>query len=269
MIGRSPHEIWEQSLDDGENRLARRGSVVAATSLLGGVHVMFGLLALVVTTGALGEVMPAGTAHVLGSVVFGVGLVFITVGRSELFTENFLVPVSTVLLGRAPRLALLRLWAIALPLNVIGMAIFAGLLSVGGVIEPAAIAAAGDLADTLIDRSLLAAFLSAILAGAVMTTFTWLAEASENEVTRVLVALLIGFVLLAPSTNHAVVGTGEILLGIFSGGSDADFLDLTRNLAIAVAGNLVGGMGLVTFTRSVQARDEPASAHRPAKTGDS
>ncbi|MBA2523509.1 MAG: formate/nitrite transporter family protein [Solirubrobacterales bacterium] len=259
MIGRSPHEIWEQALDDGEERLARRNSVVAATSLLGGFHVMLGLLALVVATGALGEVMPIETAHVLGSLTFGFGLAFITVGRSELFTENFLVPVSTVLLGRGSVRALARLWTIALALNVVGMAALAGILSVGGVIESSATEAAGDLADTLIDRSLLAAFLSAILAGAVMTTFTWLAEASESDVTRVLIALLIGFVLLAPSTNHAVVGTGEILLGIFSGTSAAGFPDLLGNLAVATAGNLVGGIGLVTFTRLEQAGGEPAA----------
>jgi len=263
VIGREPHEIWEQSLDDGEKRLARRSSVLAATSLLGGLHVMLGLLAVVVVTGALEEVMPETTAHVLGSLTFGFGLAFITIGRSELFTENFLVPVSTVLVGRGSRRSLLRLWAIALAFNVVGMAIFAAILAVDGVIEPSATAAAGELADTLLDRSLGASFLSAILAGAVMTTFTWLAEAAESDVTRVLIALLIGFVLLAPSLNHAIVGTGEILLGIFAGTTAGGFPDLVGNLAIAIAGNLIGGVSLVTFTRSIQARDEAGRATRP------
>ncbi len=257
MIGRTPHEIWQRSLDDGEARLERRLSVIAATSLLGGFHVMLGLLAVVVVTGALEEVTAETAAHVLGSLTFGLGLAFITVGRSELFTENFLVPVSTVLVGRGSGRDLLRLWGIALALNVVGMAAFAAILSVEGVIESSATAAAGELADTLLDRTLLASFLSAVLAGSVMTTFTWLAEAAESDVTRVVVALLVGFLLLAPSMNHAVVGTGEILLGIFAGTSDAGFLDLAGNLGVATAGNLVGGIGLITFTRLVQSREEP------------
>lgn len=258
MIGRSPHEIWQSSLDDGEERLGRRRSVLAATALLGGFHVMMGLAAVVILTGALEEALPEGLAHVLGSLAFGLGLAFITVGRSELFTENFLVPVSTVLAGRGSVRALLRLWGIALALNIAGMAIFAGILAVDGVVEASATEAAGRLADTLADRTLLASLGSAMVAGAVMTTFTWLAEASESDVTRVLIALLIGFLLLAPSMNHAIVGTGEMLLGIFAGTAQAGPADLMGNLAVATAGNLIGGIGLVTFTRYVQASGRAA-----------
>ncbi len=52
MIGREPHEIWQDSLQDGQRRLARPASVLAATGLLGGFHVTLGLMALVVVTGA-------------------------------------------------------------------------------------------------------------------------------------------------------------------------------------------------------------------------
>ena len=71
MIGREPREIWQDSLEDGQRRLARPAAVLATTGLLGGFHVTLGLLVLVVTTGALTEVIPAPTAHVLGSLTFG------------------------------------------------------------------------------------------------------------------------------------------------------------------------------------------------------
>jgi len=38
--------------------------------------------------------MPSAGAHVLGSLTFGIGFTFLTIGRSELFIENFLIPVS-------------------------------------------------------------------------------------------------------------------------------------------------------------------------------
>jgi formate/nitrite transporter FocA (FNT family) len=258
VIGRPPHEIWERSLKDGELRLARSTHVLAATSLLGGFHIMLGLLALVVTTGALAAVLPETTAHVLGSLTFGIAFVFLTIGRSELFTENFLIPVSTLLVGRGSLRSLARLWGVALVFNLAGIALFGGLLATAGVIEPEATEAAGELANTLADRTVLAAFLSAVLAGAVITVFTWLSEAAESDLTRLFVALLIGFLLLAPSTNHSVVGFGEILFGIFAETTDATWTDLVRNLAIAIAGNVVGGVGFVTTSRLVQAREAMA-----------
>jgi len=131
--------------------------------------------------------------------------------------------------------------------------LFVAFASVPGVFEPETLDAAGDLADTLAERGLLAAFVSAVIAGSVITTFTWLAEAAESDLTRVVIALLIGFVLLAPSTNHSVIGFGEILFGILAGTSDAGFVDLARNTAVAIAGNMAGGVLLIAFVRSVQA----------------
>ncbi|MBA2463565.1 MAG: formate/nitrite transporter family protein [Nocardioidaceae bacterium] len=121
MIGRPPHEIWQDSLEDGQRRLARPASVLAATGLLGGFHVTLGLLALIVTTGALAAVMPPSSAHVLGSLTFGFGLAFITLGRSELFTENFLIPVAAVAFGHSSKRAVARLWAITFVLNLVGI----------------------------------------------------------------------------------------------------------------------------------------------------
>ena len=259
MIGRTPHEIWQSSLEDGQVRLDRSSHVLAATSLLGGFHVMLGLTALVMMEGALSAVLPEPSAHVLASLVFGIGFVFLTIGRSELFTENFLIPVATVMAGRSTVLKLLRLWGVSFALNAVGLLLFAWILTREGVIvADEALTAAGSLADTLADRSVLAALLSAVVAGAVMTTFTWLAEAAESDVTRVLVALLVGFVLLAPSLNHCVLAFGEITFGILAGTAEADVIDLLRNTGLAAVGNIVGGVGFVAFTRMVQAREAKA-----------
>jgi formate/nitrite transporter FocA (FNT family) len=256
VIGREPHAIWCDSLADGKVRLARPAPVLAATGLLGGFHVTVGLLALVVTTGALAGVMPPGTAHVLGSLTFGIGFVLLSVGRSELFTENFLIPVAAAIAGHCRKRSVARLWGITLVLNLAGIAVFVGLGTIPGVLRPEALEAAGALADTLTERGLLAAAASAVLAGSIITTFTWLAEAAESDLTRVVVALLVGFVLLAPSTNHSMVGFGEVLFGILADTTSAGWGDLVRNTAVAIVGNVVGGVFLIAFVRGVQAAAE-------------
>lgn len=259
MSGRPPDEIWEEGLDEGERRLARGPVALAATAFAGGVDIFFSVLLLAVTSAGLHAAMPAATAHVIASLTFGLGFAFITLGRAELFTENFLVPVGTVWAGRARFAVLLRMWLITLVGNFVGLALFAGLFSVSGVLEPASLTAAGTMADTLGERSWLPAFLSAIAAGTIMTLFTWVVAAAESTTARVLASLLIGFVLAAPSLNHAIVGFGEQVFGLFAGTAHTGWGDLLRTVSVAIVGNLVGGVGLVFGTRLAQVRGEPAS----------
>src|SRR4051794_27307652 len=225
MAGRAPHEIWEDSLDEGERRLRRRSSALAATGFAGGIDVFFSILVLAVTSGALAVVMPEQPAHVLASLTFGVGFVFITLGRAELFTENFLVPVGAVAAGRGTAAVLLRMWVLTMVLNFAGLALFAAIVSVGGVLKPETLRAAGTMADTLGDRAAWPAFLSAVVAGTVMTLFTWVVVSAESPGARVLASLLVGFVLVAPSLNHAIVGFGEMTFGIFAGTAESSWGD--------------------------------------------
>jgi formate/nitrite transporter FocA (FNT family) len=263
VSGRRPDEIWSDALDEGQRRLGRSTTALLGTGFAGGIDVFFSILLLAVVSGALGGVLPEAVAHVLGSLVFGVGFVFITVGRAELFTENFLVPVGAVAAGRGTLARLLRMWGLTAVANAAGLALFAALFSVSGVVEDTTLRAAGTLADTLTERSNLAALASAVAAGTVMTLFTWVVVAAESASARVVAALVVGFLLAAPSLNHAVVGFGEVVFGLVAGTTDATWGDLARNTAIATAGNLVGGIGLVFTTRLAQVRGEPGSGFGP------
>src|SRR5438309_719131 len=83
----SPAALWEQGLEEGQQRLERRPMQAAATGLVGGFDVMVGVAVASVLAGSLASVMPAKLAAVLGSLAFGIGFVLISIGRSELFTE--------------------------------------------------------------------------------------------------------------------------------------------------------------------------------------
>jgi len=254
--GQSPAALWAQGLEEGEERLARRPLAAAATGLVGGFDVMIGVAVATVLAGALSEVMPAKLAAVVGSLVFGVGFVLITIGRSELFSENFLIPVGAVLERRKPLRQLPSLWVPTLLTNIAGMFILALILSVSSVLDHNATVAAGHAATVFAERSAGAAFLSAIIAGMVMTLWTWLGIAVRTDVGRVLVALVIGFTIAAPNMNHVIVGTGEMMFGVLGGATHATWGDVGINFLLALAGNLVGGTVFVTLTRFVQARTD-------------
>ena len=257
MSGRAPREIWDDSLDEGERRLARDVPALAATGFAGGVDVFFSVLLLAIASGALHEVMPEATAHVLASLTFGVGFVFITLGRAELFTENFLVPVAAAVARRGTFASLLRMWGVTMVVNFAGLALFAAIFSVDGVLQETTLKAAGTMADTLAERSWWPALLSAVAAGTIMTLFTWVVTAAESITARAIASLIIGFVLAAPSLNHAIVGFGELIFGLFAGTTEATYGDLVRIVGIAVVGNFVGGVGLVFTTRLTQVHGEP------------
>ena len=250
----SPGALWEQGLEQGEERLNRRPLAAAATGLVGGFDVMIGVAITSVLSGSLSLVLPTKLAATLGASAFGIGFILITLGRSELFTENFLIPVGAVIEGRRSAARLPTLWLPTLAANIIGMFILALILSQSTVLDHRAVAAAGHTASVLADRSALGAFLSAVLAGLVMTLWTWLGLAVRTDIARVVVALAIGFTIAAPTMNHVIVGTGEMMFGVLGGHTSATWGDVGVNCLLALGGNLVGGTLFVTLGRFVQAR---------------
>ena len=259
MSGRAPDEIWEDALDEGERRLERGLVALAAAGFAGGVDVFFSVVLLAVTSAGLHAVMPEPTAHVLGSLTFGIGFAFITLGRAELFTENFLIPVGAVFAGRARVGKLLRIWGVTLVANFVGLALFAAIFATAGVLDPETLKTAGTMADTIGGRGALPALLSGVAAGTIMTLFTWVVAAAEGSAARLVASLLVGFVLAAPALNHAVVGFGEQLFGLFAGTATTNVGDLARTVSLAIVGNLIGGVVLVFGTRLAQVRGEPDS----------
>jgi formate-nitrite transporter family protein len=254
----SAAELWSQGLEEGEQRLGRGRLSAAATGLVGGFDVMIGVGVASVVAGALSTALPVKLAAVLGALTFGVGFVLITIGRSELFSENFLIPVGAVIERRQPLRRLATLWIPTLIANLVGMFVFALIFANRTVLDHNAVVAAGHTADVFVERSTGAAFLSAIVAGVVMTLWTWLGIAVRTDVGRVLVALAIGFTIAAPNMNHVIVGTGEMMFGVLGGATHAGWGDVGVNFLLAFAGNVLGGTLFVTLTRFLQAKAEAA-----------
>jgi formate/nitrite transporter FocA (FNT family) len=252
--GESPGTLWQHGLSEGDRRLRRRPLAAFSTGLVGGFDVMIGVAVATTVAGALAAVMPAKLASVLGALTFGVGFVLISVGRSELFSENFLIPVGAVLERQQPARRLPVLWVPTLVANIAGMLILSAIFSVSKVLDHSALVAAGHTAGVFATRGAGSAFLSAVIAGLVMTLWTWLGIAVRTDIGRIMVALAIGFTIAAPNLNHVIVGTGEMMFGVLAGHTQATWGDVGVNFLLALAGNLVGGTLFVTLTRFLQAR---------------
>ena len=82
---------------------------------------------------------------------------------------------------------------------------------------------------------------------------TWFVEgAAESVGVRIVMSWIVGSLIALGTFNHAIVSTIELVFGMRYGAA-VGVGDLFANLGLAVAGNLVGGLLLVTFARTAQA----------------
>lgn len=236
-------ESFDRSIDEGAKRLKRPTSNLAATGLVAGLDVGFGVLALLFVQDQTGS-------ELLGGLAFTIGFFALHLGRSELFTENFLVPVTTVVTGNSSWKRLLRLWGVTYAFNLLGGFIVAALL-IGAY--PDLHGTAVDLGEKIVGRGISTeSFMLAVLAGGAITLMTWMIRNAETEGGKLLAVGAFGFLLGATHMNHVVVISIKMFAGLQVGGTDYGYLDWLGLSSFAAFGNMVGGLGLVTVLRLVQ-----------------
>ena len=255
-IAPSPDEIYQRAEDEGRRRLDMPALQQISTGFIAGVTIVFGITALGVVEGLVEPAISPGPARVLGALAFGIGLVFLVVGRSELFTENFFGPVATAidrgLRGSFGRL--IRLWSFTLVLNVVGGAVLVAIMSIEGALPQGAHDQLDMLAEEIAAKPWPATLARATLAGALLTLLSYLLHAVDSVGARVAVAYMAGFLVALGPFDHVVVSVLHLLFGLFLE-APVTWSDLGENAALATVGNLVGGLLLITLTHTAQVRN--------------
>jgi formate/nitrite transporter FocA (FNT family) len=238
----NPEKTFDRLVDEGEQRLGRSALGLVATGLLGGLDVGIGVLALLLVEEATHSVL-------LGGLAFAIGFIALTLARSELFTEDFLVPVAAVVAKSGTVLGLLRLWVVTLVTNLIGGWIVTGLIMAG---FPALRKTAVDSATFYIGLGIgWRAFALALLGGMLITLMTHLQHSTESDAVRLVPAVVVGFLLGAGKVSHAIVASLSCFAAL-QAGAPFGYLDWLGLLGFACLGNMLGGMGLVTLLRLLQ-----------------
>ena len=234
---------FERAIVVGHERLTRSLPVMVATGVVGGFDVGLGVVAQLVVLDATGSPM-------LGALAFAIGFIALTLARSELFTEDFLVPVTTVIThDRVGPRSLVRLWGTTLVANLAGGWVFMALaLAALPRLAPVLLEEGGRFVEIGIGAE---AFASAVLGGFAITLMTWMERGTESIGATLVAAVVTAFVLAAGPLNHSVVRSLE-MFGALVHGAPFGYADWAGALGLAVAGNLVGGVGLVTLIRLVQ-----------------
>ena len=247
-----PHEMFARTRHEGRRRLNRSKLDLTTTSFVAGTDIVFGVVALAAATALLTPRFGPSAAHFVGSLFFGIAFIFIVVGRSELFTENFFVPITALRRGKLSKVKLVELWTISPVMNVLGGTALILIVSTQGVLPEGTAPALNELARHIDELPLWSAFCSAIVAGALITAMTWMVEGVGTVGGRIIMAWIAGTVLALTSLNHVIVVTLELIFGMRFG-TTISFEDTAVNFFIAAAGNMLGGLVFVTLTRTSQA----------------
>lgn len=232
-------EGFESMVEEGAERLTRNWRNLVITGLFGGVDVGIGILLYLAVKQETGSTLLAGAA-------FGFGLMALSLAHSELFTENFLVPVTSVLTQHSTWLQLLRFWGVTLVTNLAGGWLFTWLV----------VAAFPDFHDELATtgQKYLSGGLTletaalAVLAGSTITLGTRMSQGTGNEVVHVVIALVDGLLVVGLGMLHGALNS-VIIFGAMHAGADLSYGDWLLWLAWVIPLNMLGGLLIVTAPR--------------------
>lgn len=236
------HEEFENTVTEGEERLHRTTRALVVTGIFGGIDVGLGIMAMLAVKDATGSPLLAGLA-------FGVGLLALRLAHSELFTEEFMLPVNAVVAGHGTVRQLVRLWSVTLVTNLAGGWLFMWL------VVHAFPRYLDDLVKTA--ESYVTAGFSletaclALLAGSTITLMTRMGQGASSDVMTAIISLIGGLLVVGLQMHHGAL-TSILVFGAMQAGAPISVGQWLGWFWWVTLLNMVGGMLLMTAPRLVR-----------------
>jgi formate/nitrite transporter FocA (FNT family) len=238
-------KAFESTMEEGAERLHRTFRAVVITGLFGGMEVGVGVMAYL-------AVLHETDSHLLAGLAFSVGLIAVLLAHSELFTEDFHIPIMALVTRQASIWKLLRLWSVTLVSNLVGGWVFMWLVMQAFPEWRSTIA---ETAHHFVDApfSLQTACL-ALLGGSTITLMTRMQKGTTSETVRVVAAIGGGFLLAGLQLFHSILDS-MFIFGAMQSGADISFLQWLGWFGYTVVFNMLGGILLVTALRIVRTKE--------------
>lgn len=247
---------FRRMVDEGTQRLHRTWREVLVTGFFGGTDIAIGVVAYL-------AVLQATDQPLLAGIAFSVGFLALLLGRSELFTEGFLIPVTTVAAKRASAGQLMKLWGGTLFANLAGGWLLMWLIMTAlprlheKTVESATHYATAPLSLETVALSL--------LGGMVITLMTRMQHGTESMPAKIAAAIAGAFLLAGLQLFHSVLDSLLIFGALITGEAPFGYLDWLGWFAYTAVGNVVGGLLLVTLLRLVRSKDRLQEERRDAE----
>ena len=187
------------------------------------------------------------------SIGYTFGFIIVIMAHQQLFTENTITPVLSVMQKPTANnlYLLLRLWAVVLLGNLIGTAIAAWAFGYMPVFDPAIKQAFHDIGMKVMENTPTQMFAKAVVSGWIVATMVWMLPSAGNA--KILVILLMTWLIAVADTTHIVVGTIEVLYLVFTGA--LPWQSFIWPFAIpTLLGNICGGTFIFALLSHAQIR---------------
>lgn len=235
-------EEFENTVTEGANRLNRTRRALVITGLFGGIDVGLGLLAMLAVLDATGS-------KLLGGLAFGIGLYALRLAHSELFTEDFLLPINAIAAGHGTWLQLLRLWNVTLVMNLVGGWVFAWMV----------VAAFPRFEDLLLEATTdymgkgltLETAALAVLAGFTITLVTRMSQGSSEGIATLANSLISGLLVVGLGMLHGAMSS-TIIFAAMHAGAETTYLQWLVWFSWVIPLNMLGGLLILTLPRLVR-----------------
>ena len=241
-IRRTAHQIFERVEDNAHEELRRSAQALAFSGLTGGLTM--GLTGLGVAT-ALAALPDSASRNFVAYLIYPLGFIAVIIGRAQLFTENTLYPIALILSERRHMLDTARLWAVVFISNLLGAVIFAALAIRTDALNNAVSQQLVQLGSQFVASSVSHVFWSAVIGGWLIALVAWLVTASHWTIGQIAVIWPLTFVVGVGRFSHCIASSGEIMSAVFAG--SVPLTQYLSWLAVATAGNIVGGVTIVTL----------------------
>ena len=239
-------ETFNRTVTEGAQRLHRSWHEVLVTGFFGGTEVAMGVLAYLSVLHATGNQLLAGLA-------FSIGFLALLLGRSELFTEGFLVPVTAVAAKRASFGQLLKLWSGTLAANLAGGWVIMWLIMAAfPKLREQTVESASHFATAPLSVETLSL---ALLGGMVITLMTRMQHGTDSVPGKIAAAVAGAFLLAGLQMFHSILDSLLIFGALFTGDAPFGYLDWLGWFGYTLAGNIAGGLILVTLLRLLRSKD--------------
>ncbi|OBJ54289.1 formate/nitrite transporter family protein [Mycobacterium sp. 1423905.2] len=233
-------------LAEGTQRLHRTWRGVMVTGFFGGTEVAMGVLAYLSVLHATHDPLLAGLA-------FSIGFLALLLGRSELFTEGFLIPITTVAAKRASVAQLVKLWGGTLVANLAGGWLLMWLIMRAfPQLHQQTYEAAAHFATAPLSVQ---SFSLAVLGGMAITLMTRMQHGTDAVVGKMAAAVAVAFLLAGLQLFHSILDSLLIFGALVAGEAPFGYLDWLYWFAYTAVGNVVGGLMLVTLPRLLRSKD--------------
>ncbi len=263
----SAQDIYEQVANNARQELGRSGISLTISGLAGGIFMGLSAMGNAIAIALLTPVgaTPTSATLFVGKLFYPLGFIVVILGRSQLFTENTLYPVALVLAEQNHFWKTVRLWAVVLPANVLGALAFAALATLTNALSPTVVQSLSQLGLDAVHHPAATIFWSGVMGGWIIATVAWLVSGSHSITGSVMIIWMLAFVVGLGNFAHCIAASGEVFAAILTG--RAPWIAFPEWFLPAVAGNICGGVGMVTlleYGQVIIGKDSESEALPPA-----